>query len=156
MLLSSVRTMMVAALAMACLWSPDDLSSDTKTKTKNIEIKLPKAKESLRAKSPFQIEGKIKAAANGGEPAVVLIRIIKEGRTKLQVASWGMRLGEDTAESSFKRDEEGYYFKLKMNAPGEAGRYSIDATSFTPGKDATGKTKVAQEKSDPIEVKVVD
>jgi len=155
MLLSSARTMMVA-LVMAWLWSSPGLSSDTKPKPKNIEIKLPKAKESLRAKSPFQIEGKVKSASSGEDPAVVLIRIIKEGDTKLQAGSWGIGLGEDTPESSFLRDKEGYEFKVKMNAPGEAGKYSIDATVYTPGKDAVGKAKLLDEKSDPVEIKVVN
>lgn len=155
MLFSSARTMM-AVLAMTWFWSSPGLASDSKPKPKNVEIKLPKAKESLLAKSSFQIEGKVKAASGGEAPAVVLIRVIKEGGTKLQVASWGIGLGEDTPESSFLRNEDGYEFKVKMNAPGEAGRYSIDATVYTPGKDAAGKTKVVEEKSDPVEVKVVN
>lgn len=128
---------------------------DSPTKTKDIEIKGPKAGEKLVAGAHFTVKGEVKAGEKGEFPEAVLIRILKSTGKTIQVYSCAIALGKNDPEEFFrKKDDLGTFQKAKIKAPREPGRYEVIVTGIYVRKLADNTQEVVEREAERVKIEI--
>lgn len=96
-------------------------TSNPRSETK-VEILKPQTKSELPSDPLFEVRGHI-MNSEGLHPQLIIVHLMKGKRS---YASLSLKLGDETADGTYKQaDETKYEFSCKLHTPPHAGKYDL-------------------------------
>lgn len=148
-----LRLALIASIACASgIAGAHDDDIVERVDSKNIVVTEPKADSAVLRESMMTVMGTVEVAPDADAPAIVVVRFTRKGEEKVEVGSYGLRLGDEENDYGvYQLKDDAYKSRFKIKAPKQVGE--CDLTVETIGGGAPGR-KIERERSKPIAIKV--
>jgi hypothetical protein len=147
-----LRLALVASIALASGPARADDDIVVRADSKNIAVTEPEADSAVLRGAMMSVEGTVKVGPDAEAPAGVVATFTSKGEQKVQLGSYGLRLGDEENEYGvYQLKDDAYQFRFKISAPKQAGECELVVETI--GGGARGR-KITKERSKPIAINV--